>query len=97
MTEIRAGKPMNDRIENLAAALGIPREVASGSVLLSSFGDSCLFIENHKGIIEYNKESIRLQARPCKVQITGANLDIAFYTAEQMKITGKITEIRYYR
>lgn len=88
---------MNDRIVNLAASLGLPRELVSGAAILSSFGDSCLFIENHKGIIEYGKEQIKLQARPCKIQITGTNLDIAFYTAEEMKITGKITEIRYYR
>lgn len=88
---------MNDRIENMAASLGLPRELVSGAAVLSSFGDSCLFIENHKGIIEYGRELIKLQARPCKIRITGKNLDIAFYTAEEMKITGKITEISYYR
>lgn len=88
---------MNDRIENMAASLGLPRELVSGAAVLSSFGDSCLFIENHKGIIEYSRETIKLQARPCKIRITGTNLDIAFYTADEMKITGKITEICYYR
>ena len=88
---------MSDRMENMADSLGLPRELVTGAAVLSSFGDSCLFIENHKGIIEYGKEMIKLQARPCKIQITGTNLDIAFYTAEEMKITGKITEIRYYR
>ena len=88
---------MNDRVENLAASLGLPRELVSGGAILSSFGDSCLFIENHKGIIEYSKEFIKIQARPCKIQITGTNLDIVFYTGEEMKITGRITEIRYYR
>lgn len=88
---------MNDRIENLAASLGLPRELVSGTAVLSSFGDSCLFIENHKGIIEYSKELIKIQARPCKIQITGTNLDIAFYTADMMKVMGRIAEIRYYR
>ena len=85
---------MSDRMENMAVSLGLPRELVTGAAVLSSFGDSCLFIENHK---EYGQEMIKLQARPCKIQITGTNLDIAFYTAEEMKITGKITEIRYYR
>ncbi|MCI8402971.1 MAG: sporulation protein [Lachnospiraceae bacterium] len=88
---------MNDRLENLAASLGFPRELVSGAAVLTSFGDSCLFIENHKGIIEYGREQIKLQARPCKLQIIGTNLDIAFYTAEEIKITGKVSEIRYYR
>ena len=87
---------MNDRIQTMATCLGIPREVATGAVVLSSFGNGCLFIENHKGIIEYLPESIKIQARPCKIQITGKDLDIAFYTAEEMKITGKIQEIKYY-
>lgn len=88
---------MNDRIENMAASLGLPRELVSGAAVLSSFGDSCLFVENHKGIIEYSRETIKLQARPCKIRITGTNLDIAFYTADEMKITGRIAEICYYR
>ena len=88
---------MNDRLENMAVSLGLPGELVSGAAVLSSVGGSWLFIENHKGIIEYGKEMIKLQARPCKIQITGTNLDIAFYTAEEIKITGKITDIRYYR
>ena len=88
---------MNDRLENLAASLGLPRELVSGSAVLSSVGDSCLLIENHKGLIEYGRELIKLHARPCKMEITGQNLDIAYYTADEMKITGKITQIRYYR
>lgn len=87
---------MNDRIQTLASCLGIPREVSAGVAVLSSFGNGCLFIENHKGIIEYSAESIKIQARPCKIQITGRDLDIAFYTAEEMKVTGKIYEIKYY-
>ena len=46
---------MNDRLENMAVSLGLPRELVSGAAVLSSFGDSCLFIENHKGIIEYGE------------------------------------------
>lgn len=88
---------MNDRIENLASFLGLPRELVTGSAVLSSFGDSCLFVENHKGIIEYSKELIKLQARPCKIQIKGTNLEISFYTSEEIKITGRIQEIQYYK
>ena len=87
---------MNDRIQTMATCLGIPREVTAGAAVVSSFGIRCLFIENHKGIIEYSREYIKIQARPCKIQITGTDLDIAFYTAEEMKITGRICEIKYY-
>ena len=91
------GEPlMNDRIQTMAACLGIPREVSAGAAVVSSFGNRCLYIENHKGIIEYSPDSIKIQARPCKIQITGKDLDIAFYTAEEMKIVGRICEIRYY-
>jgi len=87
---------MNDRIQTMATCLGIPREVATGAAVVSSFGNRCLFIENHKGIIEYSHETIKIQARPFKIQITGKDLDIAFYTAEEMKVIGIICEIRYY-
>ena len=87
---------MNDRIQTMAACLGIPREVSAGSAVISSFGNRCLYIENHKGIIEYSHETIKIQARPCKIQILGTDLDISFYTAEEMKITGKICDIKFY-
>lgn len=87
---------MNDRILTMAACLGIPREVSAGAAVVSSFGNHCLYIENHKGIIEYCSDHIKIQARPCKIWITGLDLDIAFYTAEEMKIIGKINEIKYY-
>ena len=87
---------MNDRIQTVAACLGIPREVSAGAAVVSSFGNRCLYIENHKGIIEYSRDHIKIQARPCKIQITGKDLDIAFYTTEEMKITGLICKIEYY-
>ena len=87
---------MNDRIRSMAASLGIPREVYAGAAIVSSFGNGCLYIENHKGIIEYTSESIKIQARPCKIHITGTNLDIAFYTMEELKVVGHIIQISYY-
>ena len=84
---------MNDRIQTMASCLGIPKEVSSGAAVVSSFGNRCLYIENHRGIIEYSREQIKIQARPCRIQITGKDLDIAFYTAEEIKINGKIREV----
>ncbi len=86
---------MNDRIAAMAAGLGIPQEVSRGAAIVTFFGNRCLFIENHRGIIEYSRESIKIQARPCKLQITGKELDIAFYTTEEIKITGKIGGIAW--
>jgi len=87
---------MNDRIQTMVSCLGIPREVSAGVAVITSFGNRCLYIENHKGIIEYSPELIKIQARPCKIQITGTDLDISFYTAEEIKVTGRICGIHHY-
>ena len=87
---------MNDRIRSMAAGLGIPREVYAGAAIVTYFGNHCLYVENHKGIIEYTSESIKIQARPCKIQITGTDLVIAFYTTDELKVVGRIAQICYY-
>ena len=49
----------------------------------------------YKGILEYEKEYIRIQAKSCRILVRGKNLNISYYTNEEMKITGIIQSIEY--
>ena len=53
------------------------------------------YVENYMSLIEYTECLIRLQTRTCKLEIHGTNLDIAYYTNDEMKITGEIQEVKY--
>ena len=52
-------------------------------------------VENYRGILEYTPNSIVLQSKTCRIAFCGCGLRIAYYTNEDMKIEGKISEIRY--
>ena len=53
------------------------------------------YVENYMSLIEYTECLIRIQTRTCKLEIHGMHLDIAYYTSDEMKITGEIQEVKY--
>ena len=77
------------------SALGLPRDVSLGGVLISFVGRSQVNVENYRSILIYTDTLIKLQARNCRVVIHGARLKIDYYTAEEMKITGQIGSLEF--
>ena len=65
----------------------LPKDLFFGAVILTVTGREEAIIENYKGILEYSTE--------VKLQLSGKNLKIAYYTNEEMKITGYIDQIIY--
>ena len=53
------------------------------------------YVENYMSLIEYTEELIRIQTRTCKLEIHGRQLDIAYYTNDEMMIHGHIRTIEY--
>lgn len=43
----------------------------------------------------YTDTMVKVQARTCKVIVHGARLAIAYYTSEEMKITGQIQSLEF--
>ncbi len=82
-------------IAPLAEALRLPKDITKGDSLISLTGNEEAWIENYRGIIEYTPERIFLQMKNGRVAFGGENLHIAFYTVEEMRITGSIEEMRF--
>lgn len=80
---------------NIVTSLELPKDIVYGAVIVTVTGNSELLVENYKGIIEYTREKIRIQAKGCRVEVSGKDLLIAYYTNDEMKITGCIQEIKY--
>ena len=90
------GKASKKQIKKqMGEALEIHKDLFFGAVILTVTGREEAIIENYKGILEYSTEVIRLQTKTCKLQLSGKNLKIAYYTNEEMKITGYIDQIIY--
>ncbi len=81
--------------EGLVESLELPKDLMYGAVLVSITGRQEMLIENYRGILEYTKNHISLQTKTCRLVIHGKNLNISYYTNEEMKITGLIDSIIY--
>lgn len=79
----------------LVESLKLPKDLMFGAVILSVTGQNDAYIENYKGILEYSDKKIKLQTKTCQVSIIGSGLAIDYYTNDEMKISGKISEIKY--
>ena len=77
------------------SALGLPRDVIPGDVLISFVGRSQVNVENYRSIRLATDPLMKLPARTCRVVIHGARLKIDYYTAEEMKITGQIGSLEF--
>ena len=75
--------------------LELPKDLVYGAILITATGRRELLVENYRGILEYTTECIRLQAKDCRVAISGKSLNIQYYTNEEMKISGIINCIQY--
>ena len=81
--------------KEMTETLELPKDLVYGSVLVSVTGREEIFIENYRGILEYDSSHIRLQTKGCRLVINGSHLHIRYYTNDEMKITGFIEQIVY--
>lgn len=80
---------------NIADVLELPKEVILDLPKITLVGSIQLYIENHKGIIEYNKESIRINSKAGVIKIIGKNMVIKNIVSEEVSITGEIINIEF--
>ncbi len=80
-------------LESISLALSVSPDVFAGAPIMTLQGRTSLLIENYKKITEYTGYVIKIQTRQYTVQIQGNDLCIAYYTKDEMKITGIIHSI----
>ena len=81
--------------ESIIESLSLPKDVVLGALRVTLTGNSEAWIENYRGILEYTGSTILLQAKTCQVCFEGKGLSIDYYTNEDMKISGCITNVKY--
>ena len=81
--------------ELLVESLRLPRDTMMGASIVTVIGNDQVLVENYRGILEYTDCCITLQAKTCRIAVSGRCLNISYYTNDDMKIEGKISEIRY--
>ncbi len=87
---------MWERVKHTAVEeLKLPKDVVLGEVLVSFIGRCNVTIENYRGLLIYDDQTIRLQAKHCKLEIRGKRLHIDYYNHDEMKISGQIQGMEF--
>ncbi len=81
--------------ESISELLELPKDIILDLPRITMIGNLQLYIENHKGIVEYSKQRIRINTKNGIVRITGKNLSIKTIITEEIVITGLIQDIEF--
>ena len=82
-------------LEIISQNLMLPPDIIAGAPIITINGRNAICIENHKRILEYTSDKIRISTRINCLCVEGKNLKISFYTKEELKIVGQIGKVYY--
>ena len=82
-------------VSRIADAANMPKDVMLGVPIVTMTGQLEVNVENYRGILEYTDILIRIKSKCGQIRITGKNLQIAYYTNDEMKITGRVEKVEY--
>ncbi len=89
-------KTKKGNIKNaVSEILELPKDIMLGLPKVTMIGKMELHIENHKGIIEYSKEIIRINTSEGILKITGKMMNIKNIVTEELTITGDLISVEY--
>ncbi len=81
--------------EVMAERWGIPKDVALDLPRVSLCGDKEIYIENHKGILEYKTECIRIRMKDGILSMKGKGLRIILMERDRLVINGDFEGVEY--
>jgi len=80
-------------LQKLTDALDLPKEVVMDLPKATIFGSVQAVLENHKGILEYTPEFIRVRTSIGEIFVTGQRLKIGSILKDELVIDGQINSI----
>ncbi|EGG84911.1 sporulation protein YqfC [Lachnospiraceae bacterium 2_1_46FAA] len=81
--------------KKMACTTNLPKDVIFGVPIITMTGQLEVCVENYKGIMEYTDTLIRIRSKVGQIRVTGRNMQIEYYTNDEMKITGQIKSVEY--
>ena len=86
-------KKQRDFLRGMADRMDLPGEPVPGKPALELLGKNRVIIENHRGILDYSREEIRVRVSYGWIHITGSGLELSLMSGQQLIITGTIGSI----
>lgn len=81
--------------ELIAEKLELPLDVILDIPKIVLLGIEELTIENHKGIISFNNDEIKVDSKNGIIKVDGSNFEILYLGASTLTINGKIKSVSY--
>jgi sporulation protein YqfC len=78
---------------NISEALELPKDLVLNLPKIVMIGNIQMNISNHKGIIEYTQEVLRVNSSIGIIKISGSNLELKTILSEEIIIKGSIEKV----
>ncbi|MBZ4663136.1 MAG: yqfC [Caloramator sp.] len=85
----------NKMKRKISESLDLPKEVIMNVPYIRILGNDELQIENHKGIVEYSSDIVRLKSSIGIIKIEGKDFLIKEINPEIVVFTGKIKNLEF--
>lgn len=87
------------RLEDVKSAVSelfeLPKEIVLNLPKLTMIGNNQMLVENHKGIIEYTPQRVRMNSTIGVIRVQGNNINLKNIATEDIMITGDIKNIEF--
>ena len=77
-------------MERASQALDLPADLLAGLPRLELIGDCQLRMENHKGILSYGTDEIRVSGGKLIIRVVGEELELKAMNASELLISGHL-------
>jgi sporulation protein YqfC len=84
-------------MDELNRFLDLPKEIMLDLPKVTIVGNIQAMIENHRGIIEYGTDKIRIAINSGELEVTGEKLSIRNITRDEIYLDGDIFSVKYHR
>ena len=81
--------------EKFTEMLELPKEIVLNMPKLTMLGNGDLIIENYKGIVEYDKDVVRVNTTAGIIRVKGVGIYIKEITAENIMIYGNSLSLEF--
>ena len=88
-------KIFNNTKEKITKSLQLPEDILLEKLNIEILGNEKINIINHKGIIYYSSENIRINSTSGLLSIKGKDLLLSTLISEELIIEGQIDSIEY--
>ncbi|WP_409341328.1 sporulation protein YqfC [Paenibacillus sp. MBLB4367] len=78
-----------------AKMFDVPQDVALDLPRITVIGNNQLLIENHRGVIAFSDEQLRLRLAKGEMEIRGKQLVIRAIYSEEVYVDGLVSDIKY--